>query len=78
MDHLLSLIPQPLRKYFNREVIMKAVFALLAISLFLGGCTYLNKKMGLEDDHELEEAFENKIKDELGLEIDLSPSSKED
>ncbi|NIT58492.1 MAG: hypothetical protein GWN00_20360 [Aliifodinibius sp.] len=50
--------------------------AFLAI-LVAGGCSWVNRKVGLEDDHALEEAIEYKIKKETGLDIDLTPESEE-
>lgn len=43
----------------------------------MGGCSYLNRKVGMADDNLIEEAIENKIEDSTGLNIDLSPESPE-
>lgn len=56
---------------------MKGCITILAIAGFLGGCSYLNQKLGLRDDNVIEEAIENKIEDATGLSIDLTPDSQE-
>jgi len=45
--------------------------AIAAVSF--GGCSYLNKRAGLENDHVAEQAVEALIEHHTGLEIDLSP-----
>jgi hypothetical protein len=50
---------------------------MLVLALISGGCQYLNKKVGLEDDNIIEEAVENKIEDVTGLDVDLTPHSEE-
>ena len=61
----------------HRKLIMKVIAAIVVAAALLGGCTALNKKLGLADDNIIEEAIENKIKDTTGLDLDLSPESKE-
>ena len=56
---------------------MKVIAAIVVAAALLGGCTALNKKLGFADDNIIEEAIENKIKDATGLDLDLSPESKE-
>ena len=55
------------------------VFFLLIIYsvALINGYSYLNKKMGLKDDNVVEECIEIIIKKQTGLDIDLTPSSKE-
>ena len=50
---------------------------LLIIGCVLGGCSYLNKKSGLDDDNAIEEAIEDQLEEHLGISIDLSPDSPE-
>lgn len=40
-------------------------------------CTWLNKKLGLRDDNIIEEAVEEAIKEETGLDVDMTPDSPE-
>lgn len=47
------------------------------IALVLGGCSWMNQKLGLQDDHPLEERLEEEIHDRTGLDLDLTPSSDE-
>lgn len=56
---------------------MYIAFIISILALVLGGCQYLNYKIGLADDHPLEEMIEKKIADEIGLDIDLTPDSPE-
>jgi hypothetical protein len=49
----------------------------VGLCLFFGGCSYVNKKLGLKDDNIAEEIIEEVIKKETGLSIDLTPESKE-
>ncbi len=51
-----------------------AVFCLLA---FIGGCSWLNQKAGLDDDNIIEENVEALIHHNTGLNVDLSPESDE-
>lgn len=43
----------------------------------LGGCHYLNQKVGLPDDNVIEELIEELIESKTGLDIDLTPGSPE-
>ncbi len=61
----------------HRSLIMKVIAAIAVAAALLGGCTALNKKFGMADDNIIEEAIENKIEDVTGLDLDLSPESKE-
>lgn len=56
---------------------MKLLLLLVLAAGFMGGCSYLNQKLGMRDDNIIEEAVENKIQDVTGLNIDLSPESPE-
>jgi len=56
---------------------IRVVVAMLVGSAFVGGCSQLNKKAGLDDDHIFEEILEHHIEEQTGLDVDLSPSSKE-
>lgn len=56
---------------------MRLLLVLVLSAGFMGGCSYLNNKLGMADDNLIEEAIENKIEDATGLNIDLSPESAE-
>jgi len=60
-----------------KKWVMRIAIAMLVAGSLVGGCSYINKKLGLEDDHFLEELVEDKIEIETGLRIDLSPESVE-
>ena len=52
---------------------IKLGVGLLLIIIALVGCSYLNKKLGLEDDNIVEELVEDIIEEELGISVDLTP-----
>jgi len=52
-----------------------AAFCLLLLTFV--GCAKLNRYVGLADDHPIEEQIEEHIGDTLGIDIDLTPDSKE-
>lgn len=57
-------------------LLMKGAMVLLLIAAFLGGCTYFNSKMKLEDDHLLEQIAEDMVEHHLGLpddSVDFTP-----
>jgi len=45
--------------------------------LLLTSCTALNQRLGLADDHPIEEIGELIIHHKVGVDLDLSPSSPE-
>lgn len=56
---------------------MKIAIALVFVGAFVGGCSYMNNMVGLEDDNMLEEAVEHQIKENTGIDVDLTPESPE-
>ena len=64
-------------KIDTKKVIMRISILLVMIGSLVGGCSYINKKLGLADDNIFEEAIENKIEDVTGLDLDLTPGSLE-
>lgn len=58
----------------------KLMYGLILFGVFglLLGCSYLNERLHLEDDHFLEESAEALVEEHLGLDIDLSPESPEE
>ena len=59
------------------RLLMKSIIAFILIGYAISGCSYINKKIGQKDDWFGEELVERIIKNEFGLDIDLSPDSKE-
>jgi hypothetical protein len=45
--------------------------------LLLPGCSLIEKKMGLPEDNLIEEVAEAIVKVETGVDVDLTPGSKE-
>lgn len=52
------------------------IFCILSLSLF--SCSSINKWCGLEDDNFIEEAAEDVVKHETGLNFDFTPDSPEE
>ncbi len=58
----------------NLKRFIMRMFLLLAIAAgFFGGCSYINRQVGLENDNFIEEAIEDYIEKETGLDLDLTP-----
>lgn len=55
---------------------MKVLIGILIV-IFIVGCTALNQRMRLEDDHAGEELIEQVIEAKTGMDLDLSPNSPE-
>lgn len=49
----------------------------VAILALITSCSELNQKLGLKDDNVVEETAEFVIDKELGVDVDLTPASKE-
>ena len=61
----------------HKGLLMKLLLCLVTAAALLGGCSYLNKKLGMPDDNLIEEALEHQIEEHTGVDIDLSPGSQE-
>lgn len=61
----------------NRELFMKAILLLFAFMFVFDACSMLNRFAGLPDDHPIEEAAEEIIKQETEISLDLTPESLE-
>jgi hypothetical protein len=62
------------------RLLMKGCLALFIIGACLGGCAYLNREVGLDDDNSIENFFEDVVEFQLGLpadSIDFTPNSHE-
>ena len=57
----------------KKDIYMKIIILIIGLGLFLVG-RYILK---LKDDNIIEEKVEQVIKDELGVEVDLTPLSPE-
>ena len=71
-----------MKKKQNNESISSAnirngVLVIIISIVALGGCSYLNKKFGLENDNNIEEFVEKVVENQIGLDIDFTPSSIE-
>jgi len=50
------------------------IFLVIAVLLSsFGGCHYVNKRIGLENDNVIEETIEDILNKQLDLDIDLTP-----
>jgi len=59
----------------GEECGMKEAVIICCVLLF--GCSEMNKSAGLDDDNFVEEAIEVVIYSKTGLDVDLTPDSKE-
>jgi len=66
-----------LEKLDMKKVAMRLMFVVVAIMFVTGACSILNKQVGLDDDHPAEELLEEVIKAQTGMDLDLTPESKE-
>ena len=57
--------------------LVRLAIIVLVIGCTVGGCSYINKKIGLSDDHLLEELLEHHIHEQTGISTDLTPESPE-
>jgi hypothetical protein len=60
-----------------RDLIMAVAMIFVLIVSYLTGCSDLNETIGLDDDHIFEEFAEEVIRANVGIDVDLSPSSEE-
>ena len=51
----------------------RLIMVIILCALTFGGCSYFNKKLGMEDDNPIEEAIEDVIEHQTGIEVDLTP-----
>jgi len=59
------------------SIVRAIVIAVVTGAIGVAGCSQINRYLGLEDDHPIEERAEQEIKESLGLEVDLSSDSPE-
>lgn len=59
--------------YVYREEILKGFLVLLALAGIMGGCSYLNRSLGMEDDNPIEQMIEQIIEEKTGIDLDLTP-----
>ena len=55
----------------------RTLFTIVLLSCFVSGCSWVNNKIGKNDDWYGEELVEDMIEHETGIKIDLSPGSPE-
>lgn len=58
-------------------MIIFPIFTILFAITLMAGCSFLSEKLGLKDDNEIEEIVEEVIRQETGLDLDLTPNSEE-
>lgn len=52
-----------------------SVVGAIVLCGLVGGCTYLNQKVGLEDDNFIEQSVEALLLYETGVDLDLTPGN---
>lgn len=50
---------------------------IIMTAITFGACSYVNKKLHMDDDNIIEEAFEQQLKEATGIDMDFTPSSEE-
>ena len=60
-----------------RKIVMRVIIALIMAGALVGGCSMVNRKLNLPDDHWVEELAEDHIEAQIGIDIDLSHESPE-
>lgn len=59
------------------NIIMKLIVLLIGMAIVFQACSKINQTLGLKDDNIIEEKVEDAIESKLGLDVDLTPSSRE-
>lgn len=47
------------------------------LTFMLSSCSWINHKLGLQDDNFVEEVFEGTVEREFGVDIDFTPETPE-
>ena len=61
----------------HKDEIVKLISIFILLGLICGGCHYINQKFNLNNDNIAEEFLEEVIESKTGLDLDLTPNSKE-
>lgn len=59
------------------DLVMRMLLIMFTVAILQGGCSYINYKAGLSDDWAGEEILEEIIEAKTGVDIDLTPGSRE-
>lgn len=65
------------RQKLTCRVFMRAILSILVLGCAVSACSYLNSRLGLSDDNFIEEILERQIEEKIGIDLDLTPDSKE-
>ena len=71
------MIDERLKEKTSMEIPGSIYLILIGVAIAIFGCSAINKKLGLRNDNGFEEWAEEKIKQELGIDIDLTPEDDE-
>ena len=63
---------------FLEDDLMKIIFTAIVVGSLIVGCSYLGKAFNFDPDGPIEELIEEVIEDQLGVDVDLTPESKEE
>lgn len=71
-----------LRNFINQhsllvQLVAKFIIAIMALASFAGGCSWVNRQLGIADDGFVEEYIEIEIFKNTGVDVDLTPETKE-
>ena len=76
-EEIRAMMLEGIRNMNWKRFFMRIIILSIIIVACMGGCSYFNKTLGLKDDHVVEEMIEEKIKQETGVDIDLTPRTPE-
>lgn len=71
------MIDERLKEQTTMEIPGSVYVILIGVALAIFGCSAINEKLGLRNDNGFEEWAEEQIRQEIGLDIDLTPESPE-
>ena len=72
-------LDKPLKEQtmISSKLVTSSIIGILLLICLFGGCTYINHRLGLEQDNVIEEAIESFFHEETGIDIDFSQGSPE-
>lgn len=62
----------------NMKWIVRGLWAIILGTAFLGGCSAINKKLQIPNNHFLEELAEDFVEGKIGISVDFTPDTPED
>ena len=60
-----------------KELVVRLLIIFLGLVIAVGGCSYVNRHLLVEDDHIFEELSEEAFEEYTGIQLDFTPLSPE-